>query len=189
MSNPAMPIPESAFEEALRLLVKTRIRVGPINAEVESSILALPPGVIENHYLAIKMLDGLSQINKTNPWRKLDPDLLLLKLTSFLKRFPSPAATPAEVRDYLVTFPCEEYTVDEFDQHFLLSVPKLEITGADIRRMSYCELRLYLLDAGFKGPATTELLPAYVDAAKEVCIFKQIQMLVLTVGWTVPHQA
>jgi hypothetical protein len=182
MSNQTIPIPKSAFEEALRMLLKARIRVGPTIAEVDSCILAVPPGAIENHYLATKKLDGLSQSNETDPWRELDSDLLLLKLASFLKTLPSPTATPSEVRDHLVSFPCEKYAVDELDQHFLPAISRVDITGADIQAMSYCELRLYLLDAGFKGSATEKLLPAYVDAATEVCILKQIQMLVFKVN-------
>jgi hypothetical protein len=169
------------------MLLKTRISVGTNIAEVESRILATSSGEIGNHYLATQKLAGLSKSNETDPWKELDPDFLLLKLANFLKTLPSPTATSAEVRDYLVTFPCEEYAVNELDQHFLLSISRLDITGAEIQAMSYCELRLYLLDAGFKGPATTHLLPAYEQAVEEVYILKEIQMLVFKVSWAFSH--
>jgi hypothetical protein len=186
MSSPTTPPPKYAKGEAIHMLLKTRLSVGTNVDKVESRILAMPPGAIENHYLTTLKLDGLSSY-EMNPWKELDPDLLLLKLASFLKTLPSLTATSAEVRDYLVTFPCEEYAVDELDQNFLPAVSRVDITGADVQAMSYCELRLYLLGAGFKGSATMELLPAYVDAATEVCILKQIQMLIFKVGWAFLH--
>jgi len=167
------------------MLLKTLPFVGTTIAEVESHLLAIPIAEIENYLLAAHKSRLLE--NPRNPWDELDPDFLLLKLASFLKTISSPTATSAKVRDYLVTFPCEDYAVNKLDQHFLLSVSKLEITGADIRGMSYCELRLYLLEAGFKGP-TTYLLPAFVQAAKEVYILKEIQMLVFKVSCAFSNQ-
>jgi hypothetical protein len=97
----------------------------------------------------------------------------------FLNTLPRPTATPAEVRDYLLTFP--NLFNRELDPDFLLSVSKVDMTGADLRAMDYDPLKVCLHEAGFKDPIV-DLLAGDMQAAKLTEAAKEIQMLADMLG-------